>query len=176
MQDAANPPEGFEGFCKSLPAWPNWKQTSPPAPRRRCPDQGGFLPGIPSGPTYSGRSPTVIRRQALSLRSQPAFVCGRRRHRPFRRRHPHPHRRRCLSTAMPRVYLPGPMSDRDYAVEMGYRKVGGADFRWLLRIGPGLPALHPTSRSLIKKFVSFLAGISHQQAATPPFSAPVETA
>ncbi len=69
-------------------------------------------------------------------------------------------------------YLPVPLSDRDYRVELGYRKLGGG---WL-SLGHSamarVPALHP-SEQILDQFVPF----SLEATPTPsPLPSPVETA
>lgn len=69
-------------------------------------------------------------------------------------------------------YLPVPMSDRDYRVEMGYRKVGGGWISLGFSAAARVPALHP-SEQILDQFVPF----SLESAPGPDaFSAPAETA
>jgi len=96
-----DPPEASEGSAVSA-SLAELEADFSPAPRPGAQTKVVFLPrGSPSGPTYSGRSPTVI--VARRCPQEPAsFVCGSPTSPAFRRATHTPHPcRRCLSTAMP---------------------------------------------------------------------------
>ncbi|MCP9772675.1 DUF4912 domain-containing protein [Synechococcus sp. Tobar12-5m-g] len=69
-------------------------------------------------------------------------------------------------------YLPVPMSDRDYRVELGYRKVGGGWISLGFSASARVPALHP-SEQILDQFVPFSLEVAPSPGSLPsPMDAP----
>jgi len=86
--------------------------------------------------------------------------------------HPHTLQEVVVDSHATEWYLPVPLSDRDYRVELGYRKAGGGWISLAFSSVARVPALHP-SEQILDQFVPFSleAGAT---AAPPP--APAEPA
>jgi uncharacterized protein len=69
-------------------------------------------------------------------------------------------------------YLPVPMSDRDYRVELGYRKVGGGWISLGFSASARVPALHPSDQ-ILDQFVPFSLEAAPSPGSLPsPMDAP----
>jgi hypothetical protein len=88
--------------------------------------------------------------------------------------HPHTLQEVVVDSHATEWYLPVPLSDRDYRVELGYRKAGGGWISLAFSSVARVPALHP-SEQILDQFVPFSleAGAA---AAAPPLPAAAEPA
>jgi hypothetical protein len=87
--------------------------------------------------------------------------------------HPHTLQELVVDSHATEWYLPVPLSDREYRVELGYRKAGGGGWISLAFSSVArVPALHP-SEQILDQFVPFSLDASP---ATLPAVAPVEPA
>lgn len=90
--------------------------------------------------------------------------------------HPHTLQEVVVDSHATEWYLPVPLSDRDYRVELGYRK--GAAGGWISLAFSSVarvPALHP-SEQILDQFVPFSLDTLPAATATAPLPAPVEPA
>jgi hypothetical protein len=86
--------------------------------------------------------------------------------------HPHTLQEVPVDSHATEWYLPVPLSDRDYRVELGYRKIGGGWISLGFSAVARVPALHP-SEQILDQFVPF----SLESAPTPgTLPSPVESA
>lgn len=68
--------------------------------------------------------------------------------------HPHTLQEVVVDSNATEWYLPVPLSDRDYRVELGYRKTDGGWFSLAFSAAARMPALHP-SEQILDQFVPF---------------------
>lgn len=68
--------------------------------------------------------------------------------------HPHTLQEVVVDSSATEWYLPVPLSDRDYRVELGYRKTDGGWFSLAFSAVARVPALHP-SEQILDQFVPF---------------------
>jgi len=156
-----DPPEASEGSAVSA-SLAELEADFSPAPRPGAQTKVVFLPRDPQWAYVFWEIADGDRRQALSsgasqLCLRVADVTGL----SGGATHTHTLQEVPVDSHATEWYLPVPMSDRDYRVEMGYRKVGGGWISLGFSASARVPPCIPASRSLISS--SFLAGISHQQ-------------
>jgi hypothetical protein len=84
--------------------------------------------------------------------------------------HPHTLQEVVVDAHATEWYLPVPLSDRDYRVELGYRKTGGGWISLAFSSVARVPALHP-SEQILDQFVPFSL-----EAGAPPAAAPLTAA
>ncbi len=82
--------------------------------------------------------------------------------------HPHTLQEVIVDSHATEWYLPVPLSDRDYRVELGYRKANGGWISLAYSSVARVPALHP-SEQILDQFVPF--SLEANPAATPPLPA-----
>ncbi len=89
--------------------------------------------------------------------------------------HPHTLQEVVVDSHATEWYLPVPLSDRDYRVEIGYRKANGGGGGWISLAFSSVarvPALHP-SEQILDQFVPFSLDVFPAPAASQP-AAPAE--
>jgi uncharacterized protein len=90
--------------------------------------------------------------------------------------HPHTLQEVVVDSHATEWYLPVPLSDRDYRVEIGYRKAGSGGWISLAFSSVArVPALHP-SEQILDQFVPFSLDASPSASSSSSFAAPVEPA
>ncbi|MCT0245962.1 MULTISPECIES: DUF4912 domain-containing protein [Synechococcaceae] len=169
-----DPPEASEGSAVSA-SLAELEADFSPAPRPGAQTKVVFLPRDPQWAYVFWEIADGDRRQALSsgasqLCLRVADVTGL----SGGATHTHTLQEVPVDSHATEWYLPVPMSDRDYRVEMGYRKVGGGWISLGFSASARVPALHP-SEQILDQFVPFSLE-SPTSSSTTPFSAPVETA
>ncbi|MEB3168345.1 MAG: DUF4912 domain-containing protein [Synechococcaceae cyanobacterium] len=80
--------------------------------------------------------------------------------------HPHTLQEVVVDAHATEWYLPVPLSDRDYRVELGYRKAGGGWISLAFSSVARVPALHP-SEQILDQFIPFSLEASAAPAAAP---------
>ncbi len=89
--------------------------------------------------------------------------------------HPHTLQEVVVDSHATEWYLPVPLSDRDYRVELGYRKVGGGWISLAFSSVARVPALHP-SEQILDQFVPFsLDALPTPVASLPAPAEPVDS-
>ena len=132
----------------SRPRWPR-------RPGRPSRPVWSSCPAILSGPTCSGTSPRptddALGAGATQLCLRVADVTGL----AGGSSHPHTLQEVVVDSHATEWYLPVPLSDRDYRVELGYRKGGSGGWMSLAFSSVArVPALHP-SEQILDQFVPF---------------------
>ncbi|MFO7630085.1 MAG: DUF4912 domain-containing protein [Prochlorococcaceae cyanobacterium] len=127
----------------------------PPAPRPLAETRVVFLPRDPQWAYVFWQISDIDRRQALEngatqLCLRVADVTGL----PSGAAHPHTMQEVVVDSYSTEWYLPVPLSDRDYWVELGYRKSGGGWISLAHSSVARVPAQHP-SEQVLDQFVPF---------------------
>ncbi|MEB3321369.1 MAG: DUF4912 domain-containing protein [Synechococcaceae cyanobacterium] len=88
--------------------------------------------------------------------------------------HPHTLQEVVVDSHATEWYLPVPLSDRDYRVELGYRKAGGGWISLAFSSVARVPALHPSER-ILDQFVPFSLDTATTSISPTPVEQPADS-